>query len=694
MPTIVDKGAFFTSANRKYLINELDGFPQFGRAVDGSPSEVTSSVNLNTARIGSDNFKTRTVDMPVASVDVISGNTLEVTVRSGVIGDFKAGDVCLVINQQGDQTNYGNVGNWEMVRINQDGAAGEIQLLSALKKIYGATSDNNDLTGQKINVYRLPEFNELKVGNSGEITCSAWNGDWGGIVSFFARKTEFTGTGKVDVSEKGYRGGNGAGLRGEGVAGGLDESHLALLNSGGGGQPGSPGSNGLNGTANPAGTLSSTFPAPGIRFTGSGGGGGGGGAGGGGGGGGGYGTSGGTPGTFVSSGGAGGPGGVANGSPVGGGATNILSVPTIPAPLAAERKGGDETGGVSLDVQSPGLAPLLNTTPAVANQAASAGAGGAGGSRSVSEVTSGEEIGSAELNKIYQGGGGGACGNGGNGGNGSPARTSPLNATGGTAPVLFGLRGPGGAGGGAGGGYSPASGGSAGSPGAMPLSGPTGPLVQVANSSAGQAGSSVTGSSGNGGSGGGVAVFFSKEISNLSVLSNGQPGVNGTPGGKGGDAVVDAHPASNPLNCRSSKGGPGGGGGGSGGAAGGSVYVFTENLSGSVSCSANGGSGGNGGTSGSQSNVVTTPVVSPTLGATSPNPASPAGTPGIIDSFGAPQTNTVIGISTGGGGGQPGGNGSVGRVRINLLRKDGIFQTVSGAGEFIDSDPDGFQGVL
>ena len=78
----------------------------------------------------------------------------QVVVRGGV-GGLEIGDEVLLINLQGDATNHGNVGNYEIkevARINY--GQNTVFFTTSLTKIYGATDSNADITGQKIMLQR------------------------------------------------------------------------------------------------------------------------------------------------------------------------------------------------------------------------------------------------------------------------------------------------------------------------------------------------------------------------------------------------------------------------------------------------------------------------------------------------------------------------------------------------------------
>ena len=182
-----------------------------------------------------------------------------VTTESPPVG-FAIGDELLLINLQGDTSNYGNVGNYEALIVAAiDGTT--VSFTGNVTKVYGATSSNGDLTGQKIVVQRVPNYSGITVNNGGVLTVSAWDGTKGGILAARVSGSLSVDTGgKVSVTGKGYRGGGGIGwgsyadsaYQGESYAGVGVRSYVNNFGGGGGGHGGNGnygGSGGSYGTA-------------------------------------------------------------------------------------------------------------------------------------------------------------------------------------------------------------------------------------------------------------------------------------------------------------------------------------------------------------------------------------------------------------------------------------------------------------
>lgn len=127
------------------------------------------------------------------------------------------------------------------------------------------SSGGNTATGfQTYQVIRVPQYSDLTIESSASIVASEWDGDSGGIVAFDVLGT-LTLNGAIDVSARGFRGGQGVGnmgggapgFKGEGVAGTpwqvyVSVNDILVTNSAGGYPPpdnkcvGAPGNAGGN----------------------------------------------------------------------------------------------------------------------------------------------------------------------------------------------------------------------------------------------------------------------------------------------------------------------------------------------------------------------------------------------------------------------------------------------------------------
>lgn len=188
------------------------------------------------------------------------------------------GDLLLIIQMQGasvrvenspnfgEITSYGSAGNYEFAGVGSV-SGNQIFLNCGLLKSYSQSGHTQ--------VIRVPQYSSLQIEAGASVTAPAWNGSTGGVVALLSGQTTLTGS--VDVSGKGFRGGQtdnstdysrteyytsnqayGA-EKGEGIAGWTSEYSAlgaiygrgAIANGGGGGNAhnagGGGGANGNNG---------------------------------------------------------------------------------------------------------------------------------------------------------------------------------------------------------------------------------------------------------------------------------------------------------------------------------------------------------------------------------------------------------------------------------------------------------------
>ena len=130
--------------------------------------------------------------------------------NSRFAGNLSAGELILIIQMQGatiDETDgssygavvsYGNAGKREFVEVASVPNSTTINLVTGLSKSYTASG--------KVQVVRIPRYQAFTIQSGASVTCPAWDGATGGIVSIEANKTT-TINGTIDVSGKGFRGG-------------------------------------------------------------------------------------------------------------------------------------------------------------------------------------------------------------------------------------------------------------------------------------------------------------------------------------------------------------------------------------------------------------------------------------------------------------------------------------------------------
>jgi hypothetical protein len=215
-----------TNALWDTALGRVDPFPSdFGAGEDGDLT-VDGTYNINT------NSQPGRLFPDAVNFIVTEVGSAQVVVRGGV-GGLEIGDEVLLINLQGDSTNHGNVGNYEIkevARINY--GQNTVFFTTNLDKVYGVTDSNADITGQKIMLQRVPRYRSLRV--NGTLTADAWSGEKGGVM--FVKVLQSTEVvGNIDMTGKGYRGspsayrGNGESYSGRGSG-----SDTGTNNEGGG----------------------------------------------------------------------------------------------------------------------------------------------------------------------------------------------------------------------------------------------------------------------------------------------------------------------------------------------------------------------------------------------------------------------------------------------------------------------------
>lgn len=142
---------------------------------------------------------------PVLSLDVCK-NIINVEDAT----EFNPGDTVLLMQMQGatvnlvngntfgDITNYNNAGNYEYNYVKSK-TGNQVELLNVLTRQY-------DVPAGKVQLVRVPYYQDFK--NDKIVTCLPWDGSKGGVLAFnVANSLQLDRN--IDVSGKGFRGGNG-----------------------------------------------------------------------------------------------------------------------------------------------------------------------------------------------------------------------------------------------------------------------------------------------------------------------------------------------------------------------------------------------------------------------------------------------------------------------------------------------------
>ncbi len=223
------------SANSRYSERNVD----FGDGIDGDL--IVSSANTI-----------------VNSYTYLTGNELEEddTITIFDPTDFSIGDEILIIQLQNGSGN-GIAGTYEFKTIS-DISGNDLTLDFELENSY-YSGIFDQINSQATQIVKVPRYKTVTINSGASITAPAWDGYTGGIVVFRANETINT-TGYIDVSEKGFRGGdcNGCGDaawgdQGEGYPG-LGTGTLIANGNGGGGGYGPSGFNGEPGAGGGYGT--------------------------------------------------------------------------------------------------------------------------------------------------------------------------------------------------------------------------------------------------------------------------------------------------------------------------------------------------------------------------------------------------------------------------------------------------------
>jgi MYXO-CTERM domain-containing protein len=134
---------------------------------------------------------------------------------------LEEGDLVLIIQMQGATINPTDAADAQFPATSAYGAvtalggAGKYELAGVEGVNTGTRTislacrlKNSYTTAGKTQIIRVPQYATLTVNSGGSITAPAWNGTTGGVVAVHAESTvTLNGTGKIDVSGLGFRGG-------------------------------------------------------------------------------------------------------------------------------------------------------------------------------------------------------------------------------------------------------------------------------------------------------------------------------------------------------------------------------------------------------------------------------------------------------------------------------------------------------
>jgi len=238
----------------------------FGDGRDGNLVVSSGTFNVNTDASGSRSYADG-ISYKVTS----NPSSIFITLGRQPNG-LSIGDKILLINLQGGDDDYDDVGNWEVLTI-VDVQSTFVQVNSIPSMSYDGTTWSN----QKVVIQRIPQYENVTISGGASITTCRWDrlsttpsgpaGYYTGIISMFVSDT-LTVYGSINAKYKGYAGGaqGGGGSVSYGYPGestgkpntSIGTSGNYILEGGGGaafypgsgGAGGGHGTNGMNGQPN------------------------------------------------------------------------------------------------------------------------------------------------------------------------------------------------------------------------------------------------------------------------------------------------------------------------------------------------------------------------------------------------------------------------------------------------------------
>jgi gliding motility-associated-like protein len=196
-------GSIANTQNTSHTYAALGNFvvKLIGTDINGCKDSAITSVTVNC--LNSDNIINDYTG--VLGLDICK-NQLTVTDAT----KYNPGDTVLLIQMKGGVidssntsnfgtiTNYKNAGNYEFNYVKQK-TGNVIELKNLVTRQY-------DIPAGKVQLVRVPYYASLNITN--RLTCLPWNGSIGGVLAFNVKDT-LTMNADIDVSGKGFIGGNG-----------------------------------------------------------------------------------------------------------------------------------------------------------------------------------------------------------------------------------------------------------------------------------------------------------------------------------------------------------------------------------------------------------------------------------------------------------------------------------------------------
>jgi gliding motility-associated-like protein len=200
---------FTTNAQRG---KNSDYAPIANNTVVNTYTAMTAVTGANTITVANNVLTNAVLTSPLAPGDLIliiqmQGAYMDIdnTATVGYGGNYTTPfdhivDWPLFIDLWGQVLNPNNAGKFEQAEVRAVGGTTSITLQCNLVNSYAIAG--------KVQIVRIPRFNNLIVNTNTSIVPSAWNGTTGGIVAVEVNGTlSINGTGKISASALGFRGG-------------------------------------------------------------------------------------------------------------------------------------------------------------------------------------------------------------------------------------------------------------------------------------------------------------------------------------------------------------------------------------------------------------------------------------------------------------------------------------------------------
>lgn len=193
--------------NNSYIVPALN-------TVVNTYTSLTSNASVNqfSINVGSNTLTNSVLATPLSAGDLVliiqmQGASMDVDLTATVNwgGNYTTpightGDWASYLDLWGQVINYNDAGKYEYAQVSSVSGTTTINLTCGLK--------NNYNTAGKVQVIRVPRFENLTVPAGTSINPPAWNGTTGGVVAIEVNgNLTISAGGKIEANAKGFRGG-------------------------------------------------------------------------------------------------------------------------------------------------------------------------------------------------------------------------------------------------------------------------------------------------------------------------------------------------------------------------------------------------------------------------------------------------------------------------------------------------------